>query len=51
VLLGAATILGHFIDNAWDRLPRSAVYLAAGLLALGAAAALARVRWREVRVT
>jgi uncharacterized membrane protein len=51
VLLGAAAILGHFVDNAWDRLPRSALYLAAGLLALGAAAALARVRWREVRLT
>jgi hypothetical protein len=49
VLLGAAVILGHFVDNAWGRLPRSAVYLAVGLGALAAAAAIARVR--EVRLT
>jgi uncharacterized membrane protein len=52
VLLGAATILGHFVDTAWNRLPRSAVYLAVGVLALAAAAALARAGpWRKVRLT
>jgi uncharacterized membrane protein len=50
ISLGALAIVGHVADNTWDRLPRSAVFLCVGLLALLTAAAFARVgRFRTPR--
>jgi hypothetical protein len=40
VSLGGLAIILHFLDTAWDRLPRSFVFLTVGALALALAAAL-----------
>lgn len=38
--LGALAVIAHFLDTAWERLPRSFVFMLVGALALAAAAAL-----------
>ena len=40
ILLGGLAIIGHFLDTTWSRLPRSAAFVAAGVLTLALAAAL-----------
>ena len=47
VSVAALAIIGHFLDVAWDRLPRSAVFAAVGALALATAAALERASRRK----
>ena len=44
VSLGGLAIILHFVDNAWDRLPRSLVFMLVGALALTLAALLEGVR-------
>lgn len=44
VSLGGLAIITHFLDVAWDRLPRSLVFLLIGTLALALAGALEGVR-------
>jgi uncharacterized membrane protein len=47
VALGALAIIGHFLDTAWARLPRSAVFVCVGGLVLAASAALERASRRR----
>jgi uncharacterized membrane protein len=47
VALGALAIIGHFLDTAWARLPRSAVFVGVGALVLASAAALERASRRR----
>ena len=44
VSLGGLAVIAHFLDTAWDRLPRSAVFLLVGALALALAAMLEGTR-------
>lgn len=44
VSLGGLAVIAHFLDTAWDRLPRSLVFLLVGALSLALAAALEGTR-------